>query len=128
MPASPSVCLQLAGAQLLMPARTFQTATGAGSQHADPHGRSAPGRAAVHGCSRPKSDTLYKLSFKSLAVPPQVPIGRMKIPMVDLPLGATEDRVCGTIDIEKALTEGEQLPLVLSIFHPLLERTPSQAC
>lgn len=29
-----------------------------------------------------------------------------KIPMVDLPLGATEDRVCGTIDIEKALTEG----------------------
>ena len=29
-----------------------------------------------------------------------------KIPMIDLPLGATEDRVCGTIDIEKALTEG----------------------
>ena len=28
------------------------------------------------------------------------------INMVDLPLGATEDRVCGTIDIEKALTEG----------------------
>lgn len=36
----------------------------------------------------------------------KVPIGSMKIPMVDLPLGATEDRVCGTIDIEKALTEG----------------------
>jgi|TARA_B110000971_G_scaffold83273_1_gene85359 magnesium chelatase subunit I len=33
-------------------------------------------------------------------------ITTMKIPMVDLPLGATEDRVCGTIDIEKALTEG----------------------
>ncbi len=30
----------------------------------------------------------------------------IKTPMVDLPLGATEDRVCGTIDIEKALTEG----------------------
>src|SRR6478609_602124 len=30
----------------------------------------------------------------------------IKIPMVDLPLGATEDRVCGTIDIEKALTDG----------------------
>ena len=27
--------------------------------------------------------------------------------MIDLPLGATEDRVCGTIAIEKALTEGE---------------------
>ncbi|MEW5305915.1 MAG: hypothetical protein WDW38_009844 [Sanguina aurantia] len=33
-------------------------------------------------------------------------VGTKKIPMVDLPLGATEDRVCGTIDIEKALTEG----------------------
>ena len=31
---------------------------------------------------------------------------RVPINMVDLPLGATEDRVCGTIDIEKALTEG----------------------
>jgi magnesium chelatase subunit I len=31
---------------------------------------------------------------------------KRKICMVDLPLGATEDRVCGTIDIEKALTEG----------------------
>ena len=33
-------------------------------------------------------------------------ITKTKITMVDLPLGATEDRVCGTIDIEKALTEG----------------------
>lgn len=29
-----------------------------------------------------------------------------KVVMVDLPLGATEDRVCGTIDIERALSEG----------------------
>jgi magnesium chelatase subunit I len=28
------------------------------------------------------------------------------VPVVDLPLGATEDRVCGTIDIEKALSQG----------------------
>ncbi|GBF80699.1 magnesium chelatase ATPase subunit I [Aphanothece sacrum] len=33
-------------------------------------------------------------------------IGHKKVIMVDLPLGATEDRVCGTIDIEKALSEG----------------------
>ena len=33
-------------------------------------------------------------------------IARKKVSMVDLPLGATEDRVCGTIDIEKALSEG----------------------
>jgi len=30
------------------------------------------------------------------------------VPVVDLPLGATEDRVCGTIDIEKALTSGKK--------------------
>ena len=35
-----------------------------------------------------------------------LPTGKKKVPMIDLPLGATEDRVCGTIDIEKALTEG----------------------
>lgn len=33
-------------------------------------------------------------------------IAKSKVQMVDLPLGATEDRVCGTIDIEKALAEG----------------------
>ena len=35
-----------------------------------------------------------------------VTVAAKKVPMVDLPLGATEDRVCGTIDIEKALAEG----------------------
>ncbi len=35
-----------------------------------------------------------------------VPVVKRKVQMVDLPLGATEDRVCGTIDIEKALSEG----------------------
>ncbi len=34
------------------------------------------------------------------------PIVNKQVSMVDLPLGATEDRVCGTIDIEKALSEG----------------------
>ncbi|KAA8519698.1 hypothetical protein F0562_013857 [Nyssa sinensis] len=36
----------------------------------------------------------------------ELTVAMTKINMVDLPLGATEDRVCGTIDIEKALTEG----------------------
>jgi len=35
-----------------------------------------------------------------------LPVAYKKVQMVDLPLGATEDRVCGTIDIEKALAEG----------------------
>ena len=30
----------------------------------------------------------------------------LPVPLVDLPLGATEDRVCGTIDMDKALTDG----------------------
>merc|ERR1719468_1372550 len=38
----------------------------------------------------------------------EMPITYKKVPMVDLPLGATEDRVCGTIDIEKALTQGQK--------------------
>jgi magnesium chelatase subunit I len=33
---------------------------------------------------------------------------KRRAPMVDLPLGATEDRVCGALDIEKALVSGER--------------------
>lgn len=33
---------------------------------------------------------------------------KIRTPMVDLPLGATEDRVCGSLDIEKALVAGEK--------------------
>ena len=35
-----------------------------------------------------------------------IELDNRQVPMVDLPLGATEDRLCGTIDIEKALSEG----------------------
>jgi len=38
--------------------------------------------------------------------PEEVKTEMIPVPVVDLPLGATEDRVCGTIDIEKALTSG----------------------
>ncbi|HSL54485.1 MAG TPA: magnesium chelatase ATPase subunit I, partial [Pyrinomonadaceae bacterium] len=33
---------------------------------------------------------------------------KMPVPVVELPLGATEDRVCGTIDIERALSAGRK--------------------
>lgn len=36
----------------------------------------------------------------------KLPATTMRTPLVELPLGATEDRICGTIDIEKALSEG----------------------
>lgn len=35
-----------------------------------------------------------------------LPSTQMRTPLVELPLGATEDRICGTIDIERALSEG----------------------
>lgn len=46
------------------------------------------------------------ISFTNEIIKPDKTTTHIKIPMVDLPLGATEDRVCGTIDIEKALTAG----------------------
>ncbi len=36
----------------------------------------------------------------------RLPSERGTVPVVDLPLGATEDRICGTLDIERALTAG----------------------
>src|SRR5436190_838551 len=35
-------------------------------------------------------------------------IATRPVPVVDLPLGATEDRVCGTIDIERGLNQGKK--------------------
>ncbi|HEY9847918.1 MAG TPA: magnesium chelatase ATPase subunit I [Leptolyngbyaceae cyanobacterium] len=48
------------------------------------------------------SDTVRE----KLAQQAEIRTVKKKVTMVDLPLGATEDRVCGTIDIEKALSEG----------------------
>ncbi|MEM6713065.1 MAG: ATP-binding protein [Pseudomonadota bacterium] len=39
---------------------------------------------------------------------PDLKTQQVPVPVVDLPLGATEDRVVGALDIEKALTEGER--------------------
>uniref|UniRef100_B8HXR7 Mg-protoporphyrin IX chelatase n=1 Tax=Cyanothece sp. (strain PCC 7425 / ATCC 29141) TaxID=395961 RepID=B8HXR7_CYAP4 len=57
--------------------------------------------------SHPQDADLMSDSVKAaLSAGQSLPIAVKKVPMVDLPLGATEDRVCGTIDIEKALSEG----------------------
>lgn len=57
--------------------------------------------------SHPSNPDLMSNDIKDLLEKGQLlNISRTKVPMIDLPLGATEDRVCGTIDIEKALTEG----------------------
>ena len=50
------------------------------------------------------------------------------VPVVDLPLGATEDRVVGALDLERALSqEGELRPQLLDRFGLSVEvRTPDQ--
>jgi magnesium chelatase subunit D len=48
----------------------------------------------------PCSDCLTKPERSTRSVP---------VPVVELPLGATEDRVCGTIDIERALASGKKV-------------------
>lgn len=45
-------------------------------------------------CSNPQNDLSTTLETQ--------------VPVIDLPLGATEDRVVGALDVEKALTEGKQ--------------------
>jgi len=47
-------------------------------------------------------------SHESKVKSQKVQLEKIPVPVVDLPLGATEDRVCGTIDIEAALTRGEK--------------------
>ncbi len=57
--------------------------------------------------SHPSDPEMMSDEVKDLVESGQTPkLAPKKVPMVDLPLGATEDRVCGTIDIEKALSEG----------------------
>lgn len=48
----------------------------------------------------PCSECLTRQKRESQSVP---------VPVVELPLGATEDRVCGTIDIERALASGRKV-------------------
>src|SRR5215471_18047846 len=36
----------------------------------------------------------------------RLPVEDARVPVVELPLGATEDRICGSLDIEKALNAG----------------------
>lgn len=38
----------------------------------------------------------------------EIPVSKRRIPFIDLPVSATEDRVVGTLDIEKAIQRGER--------------------
>lgn len=62
----------------------------------------------VEGCaynSDPKDPTRFDVPN---APPPKTPAISVPTPVVDLPLGATEDRVVGALDLERALSHGEK--------------------
>jgi magnesium chelatase subunit I len=54
---------------------------------------------------RPKE---FSDDSRALAAKGPLKIAQMPVPVVDLPLGATEDRVVGALDLERALAKGEK--------------------
>src|SRR5262245_35409734 len=62
-------------------------------------------RNCFYGCD-PRSKTELCNDCRERLKRGSLPSEKTHVPLVDLPLGATEDRVCGTLDIERALVEG----------------------
>jgi len=63
-------------------------------------------RGCVYGCDPGSLTELCDNCRARRNAAGRLPSGRYAVPVVDLPLGATEDRVCGTLDIERALADG----------------------
>jgi magnesium chelatase subunit D len=63
-------------------------------------------RGCCYGCDPADEMNLCDDCRARLARNEKLPRERAAVAVVDLPLGATEDRICGTINIERALHEG----------------------
>jgi magnesium chelatase subunit I len=63
-------------------------------------------KGCVYGCDPFKATNVCDECAARLSSVARLPAERGTVPVVNLPLGATEDRVCGTLDIERALVEG----------------------
>ena len=63
-------------------------------------------RVCNYGCDPDRPNEMCLDCARILSRGDPLPVERGAVPVVDLPLGATEDRVCGTLDIERALVEG----------------------
>ena len=63
-------------------------------------------KSCSYGCDPERTTELCVDCVEKLAREGRLSSERGTVPVVDLPLGATEDRVCGTLDIERALVEG----------------------
>lgn len=63
-------------------------------------------KGCLYGCDPERVNELCNDCAEELSPKGKLPVQSSEVPVVDLPLGATEDRVCGTLDIERALIEG----------------------
>ncbi|HWN99923.1 MAG TPA: magnesium chelatase ATPase subunit I [Blastocatellia bacterium] len=63
-------------------------------------------KGCLYACDPKRETVLCNDCVARLARGQRLSVERARVPVVDLPLGATEDRVCGTLDIERALVEG----------------------
>ncbi|HLL73950.1 MAG TPA: magnesium chelatase ATPase subunit I [Pyrinomonadaceae bacterium] len=65
-------------------------------------------RGCAFNCDPEDQTTLCPDCRARLAGDGRLPRERVAVPVVDLPLNATEDRLCGTLDIGRALREGRR--------------------
>lgn len=63
-------------------------------------------RGCLYGCDPQDAENLCNDCAGRLERAEKLQRERGRVAVVDLPLGATEDRVCGTLNVERALTEG----------------------
>jgi len=63
-------------------------------------------KGCLYGCDPTRETDLCDDCVARLESGKKLPRERGPVPVADLPLGATEDRVCGTLDIERALVDG----------------------
>jgi magnesium chelatase subunit I len=66
-------------------------------------------KGCLYGCDPKRAAELCDDCAAKFARGQRLSVERAPVPVVDLPLGATEDRVCGTLDIERALVEGAKV-------------------
>ena len=59
-----------------------------------------------YNCDPKSKSALCEECRKRAAKSNRLQVEKASVPVVDLPLGSTEDRICGTIDIERALLDG----------------------
>ena len=67
-----------------------------------------PRISVVEGCTYKCDPEDRRNQCAECAAKSSLPSKPALVPVVELPLGATEDRVCGTIDIERALSQGRK--------------------